>query len=79
MPILPNAKKSRANTQYDQIDDLPKENVSPDVYKYYMKALGASPVTVALLFYFSYQVSCLYNFTWILLEQTRSLLDNAHN
>ena len=69
MPVLPNAKKSRANTQYDQIDDLPKEKVSPDVYKYYMKALGASPVTVALLFYFSYQVSCLYKFTCILVEQ----------
>ena len=65
MPVLPNAKKSRANTQYDQIDDLPKENVSPDVYKYYMKALGASPVTVALLFYFSYQVSFLQIYMYI--------------
>ena len=56
---MPNAKKSRATqgSQYDQIDDLSKEKVSPEVYKYYMKALGASPVTVALLFYFSYQVS----------------------
>ena len=73
MPVLPNAKKSRANTQYDQIDDLPKEKVSPDVYKYYMKALGASPVTVALLFYFSYQVSLVNEF-WVILESPLSII-----
>ena len=55
-PITPNAKSSRAN-KYGQVDDLPQDKVSPEVYKYYIRAIGASPAAVAILFYFLYQVS----------------------
>ena len=44
------------NSNFDQLDDLPCENVSPDVYIYYLKALGTSPVSFAVVLYIFYQV-----------------------
>lgn len=41
---------------FDTLDDLPCEKVSPDVYVYYLKALGTSSVSAALLLYVFYQV-----------------------
>lgn len=45
-----------AGGHFDQLDDLPCEKVSPDVYVYYLKALGTSSVSAALLLYVFYQV-----------------------
>ena len=45
---------------FDQLDDLPMDNVSPEVYSFYLRALGKSSVSVAVALYICYQVP--YNF-----------------
>ena len=40
----------------DALEDLPCEKVSREVYIYYLKALGASPVSFAMVLYVLYQV-----------------------
>ena len=44
------------NGRLDQLEDLPCEKVSPEVYTYYLKALGTSPVSLAMVLYVLYQV-----------------------
>jgi hypothetical protein len=44
-------------SNYDQVDDLSLDKVSRDVYMYYLKALGSTPISLAMLLYVGYQVS----------------------
>ena len=46
----------------DALEDLPCEKVSREVYIYYLKALGASPVSFAMVLYVLYQVHTVHVF-----------------
>ena len=68
-PIILNSKLPNGNGytgngnvgKLDALEDLPCEKVSPEVYIYYLKALGASPVSFAMVLYVLYQVHNLMN------------------
>ena len=63
-PIILNSKLPNGNGytgngnvgRLDALEDLPCEKVSREVYIYYLKALGASPVSFAMVLYVLYQV-----------------------
>ena len=65
-PIILNSKLPNGNGytgngnvgRLDALEDLPCEKVSREVYIYYLKALGASPVSFAMVLYVLYQVHC---------------------
>lgn len=56
-PMMANSHKD--TSVFDQIDDMPYEKVSPEVYGYYLRALGIFNICVALVFYFGYQVKMI--------------------
>ena len=41
---------------YDQLEELTYDKVCSDVYLYYLKALGKTPISAALMLYIGYQV-----------------------
>jgi len=49
----------------DALEDLPCEKVSREVYAYYLKALGASPVSFAMVLYVLYQMFEIASKLWL--------------